>query len=181
MDKQASITWKMRGILLDWLIQLRSKFRLNQETFLTAINLLDRFLSRRTVSVEKFHLLGMVCLHIATKLEEIWYAPIKSYIQASDAAVTREDMVAAEIYVLKVLDYDLRSSSSLSWIRRGNKADGYDATSRQIAKYLFDVSLMDERLAVVVPSLVAAAALWLGRKATDKTEWVFNFKIPWPF
>lgn len=40
---QKEITPKMRGILVDWLVDVHLKFKLSPETLFLAVNLMDRY------------------------------------------------------------------------------------------------------------------------------------------
>ncbi|KAG5439657.1 hypothetical protein PCK2_000791, partial [Pneumocystis canis] len=56
MDRQKELQWKMRGILVDWLIEVHAKFRLLPETLFLSVNIIDRFLSLRVCSLPKLQL-----------------------------------------------------------------------------------------------------------------------------
>ena len=43
MDRQDELTWRMRGILIDWLVEVHIKFRLLPETIFLATHIVDRF------------------------------------------------------------------------------------------------------------------------------------------
>ncbi|KAJ7883919.1 cyclin-like protein, partial [Mycena olivaceomarginata] len=58
MSRQPEITWSNRQILVDWLLQVHFQYRLLPETLWIAINIVDRFLSCRTVPVAKLQLVG---------------------------------------------------------------------------------------------------------------------------
>jgi G2/mitotic-specific cyclin 2 len=58
IDQQKELTWKMRSILLDWLVEVHTKFRLLPETLFLTANLIDRFLSIRSVSISKLQLVA---------------------------------------------------------------------------------------------------------------------------
>lgn len=45
MGRQVEINDKMRAILVDWLIEVHSKFKLQKETLYITINIIDRYLS----------------------------------------------------------------------------------------------------------------------------------------
>ncbi len=56
----------MRGILLDWLVEVHYKFKLVPETLYLCINLIDRLLDRnRSIPRQKLQLVGGVCMLIA--------------------------------------------------------------------------------------------------------------------
>lgn len=46
------ITERMRALLIDWLVQVHSRFQLLQETLYLTVAILDRFLQVRTVYME---------------------------------------------------------------------------------------------------------------------------------
>eukprot|EP01156_Anaeramoeba_ignava_P002122 Anaeramoba_ignava/a217619_14.p1 GENE.a217619_14~~a217619_14.p1 ORF type:complete len:211 (+),score=78.92 a217619_14:132-764(+) len=70
-ETQNMINEKMREILVDWLIETSQEHEFHSETLFLAINLVDRFLSKYSVSKQQFQLLGAACLMIASKYEEI--------------------------------------------------------------------------------------------------------------
>lgn len=72
MHTQPEINEKMRSILIDWLVEVHVKFDLSPETLYLTINLIDRFLSLKTVPRRELQLLGVSALLIASKYEEIW-------------------------------------------------------------------------------------------------------------
>ena len=68
---QDDINEKMRKILLDWLIDVHAKFNLLTETLFLTINIIDRFLSKKSINRKYFQLLGVTALVIACKQNEI--------------------------------------------------------------------------------------------------------------
>lgn len=71
MDHQTEIEWPMRATLIDWLLQVHMRYHMLPETLWIAINIIDRFLSNRIVSLVKFQLVGVTAMFIAAKYEEI--------------------------------------------------------------------------------------------------------------
>ena len=45
MSRQVEINDKMRAILVDWLIEVHSKFKLQKETLFITITIIDRYLA----------------------------------------------------------------------------------------------------------------------------------------
>lgn len=72
MVSQANINAKMRTILVDWLIEVHNKFKLMPETLYLTVNILDRYLSMKTVNRRELQLVGISSMLIACKYEEIW-------------------------------------------------------------------------------------------------------------
>ena len=64
-------TRPMRTTLIDWLLQVHMRYHMLPETLWIAINIVDRFLSNRVVSLVKFQLVGVTAMFVAAKYEEI--------------------------------------------------------------------------------------------------------------
>ncbi|OWZ32972.1 G2/mitotic-specific cyclin 1/2 [Cryptococcus neoformans c45] len=174
MDNQAELQWKMRQILMDWIIEVHSKFRLLPETLFIATNLVDRFLSKRVISLVKFQLVGLTALFIASKYEEVCCPGVEHFLHMSDGGYTVEELLKAERYMLSTLQFDMSYPNPLNFIRRISKADGYDIQSRTVAKYLVEISCVDHRLLGYTPSMLAAASMWLARLCLERGEWNAN-------
>ena len=172
MDKQTHLDWRMRGILVDWMIEVHAKFRLLPETLFLAVNIADRFLSLRIVDIDKLQLVGTTAMFIAAKFEEVVAPSIQNFIYVVDGGYSEDDILKAERYILKVLDFDLSYPNPMNFLRRNSKADDYDIQSRTVAKYLLEISLVDHTLLRFPPSQVAAAATFLARVMLGRGRWV---------
>jgi G2/mitotic-specific cyclin 2 len=175
MDHQSEIDWEKRGILVDWVIQVHARFHMLQETFFLFINILDRFLSLRPVSLSKLQLVGITCFFVASKFEETYAPSVKEVAYLTDGQYSVEDVLKAERYILKSIAWDLRYPGPMGWLRRGSKADDCEVKARTVAKYLLEVACLERRLVATLPSLLAAAALWLSRLVLGREEWVSWF------
>ncbi|KXS14303.1 hypothetical protein M427DRAFT_99746 [Gonapodya prolifera JEL478] len=174
MENQKELAWRMRGILIDWLIEVHYKFRLLPETLFLAVNVIDRFLTCRIVSVQKLQLVGLTSLFIASKYEEVMAPSIQNFIYMSDNGYTEDEIMKAERYILQVLDYGLQYPNALNFLRRCSKADNYDIQTRTLAKYLMEVALIDYKCLVCPPSEIAAAGLYLARRMLRRGPWDAN-------
>ncbi|KAF8327746.1 A/B/D/E cyclin [Cantharellus anzutake] len=176
IDTQRDLAWKMRGILMDWLIQVHGRFRLLPETLFLAVNIVDRFLSARTVSLVRLQLVGITAIFIAAKYEEIMAPSLHNFIYCSDSTYEEKDIIEAEKYILKSLDWNLSYPNPIHFLRRASKADNYDLQVRTVAKYLIEISCVDWRLLPYPPSAIAAAGMWLARLILEKEEWTPNLE-----
>ena len=64
MPNQQHINEKMRAILVDWMVEVHLKFKMVPETLYLTINLIDRYLQRKTVRRSKLQLVGVACLMV---------------------------------------------------------------------------------------------------------------------
>ncbi|KAK9447960.1 cyclin-like protein [Limtongia smithiae] len=174
MDQQPDLKWQMRDILIDWLVEVHTKFRLLPETLFVAVNLVDRFLSLRVVNLEKLQLVGITGMFIAAKYEEVFSPSIQNFVYIADNGYTEDDLIRAETFMLQVLEFNLSYPNPLNFLRRISKADNYDIQTRTVAKYLLEISLLDHRFMTRVPSIAAAASMFLARLMLERPEWDKN-------
>ncbi len=67
---QGNINSNMRGVLIDWVMQISMQFGFKRNTFHQTISLIDKFLSReRNLPLNKFQLLGITAMLICSKME----------------------------------------------------------------------------------------------------------------
>ena len=107
MSFQNDINEKMRAILFDWLVEVHLKFRLKTETLYLTFNLIDRFLERVQVSRSKLQLVGVTCLLLASKYEEIYPPEVRDLVYVTDKAYTRTQILRMEGVIIRALDFRL--------------------------------------------------------------------------
>ncbi|KAG9238617.1 putative G2/mitotic-specific cyclin-B [Amylocarpus encephaloides] len=171
MEHQEDLEWKMRGILVDWLIEVHTRFHLLPETLFLTVNIIDRFLSSKVVQLDRLQLVGVTAMFIASKYEEVLSPHVANFRRVADDGFSEQEILNAERYVLTALDYDLSYPNPMNFLRRISKADNYDIQTRTISKYLMEISLLDHRFMNYLPSHVAATAMYLGRMLLDRGEW----------
>ncbi|KAJ1769317.1 B-type cyclin [Coemansia sp. RSA 1813] len=169
--KQPMLSWPTRAILIEWLVQVHHRFNLLPETLYLCVNFVDRFLSAKEIVVNKLQLVGAVSLLIAAKYEEIHIPSVKDMEYMVEKNYSEEEILRAERYILRMLNFDLGWPGPLSFLRRISKADDYDMATRTLAKYLIEVTLIDERFIGVPCSKVAATAHYLALRFLDKGPW----------
>ncbi|KAI1638190.1 cyclin-like protein [Biscogniauxia mediterranea] len=171
MLHQDDLEWKTRGILIDWLIEVHTRFHLLPETLFLAINIIDRFLSEKVVQLDRLQLVGITAMFIASKYEEVLSPHVANFEHIADNGFTTAEILSAERFILTTLNYDLSYPNPMNFLRRISKADNYDIQSRTIGKYLMEISLLDHRFMAYRPSHVAAAAMYMSRLVLDRGEW----------
>lgn len=172
MSRQKELKWSMRSIVNDWMIEVHGRFHMLPETLFLAINIVDRFLSIRVVSMNRLQLVGMTALLIASKYEEIMTPTVQNFIYTSDGGYTADDLLNAERYMLTALRFELNFPNPLHFLRRISKADNYCIRSRTIAKYLMEIPIIDHRFITYRPSILAAASMWMSRRLLSRGPWV---------
>ncbi|GAD99368.1 G2/M-specific cyclin NimE [Paecilomyces variotii No. 5] len=171
IEHQPDLEWKMRGILVDWLIEVHTRFRLLPETLFLAVNIIDRFLSAEVVALDRLQLVGVTAMFIASKYEEVLSPHVANFSHVADETFSDKEILDAERHVLATLDYNMSYPNPMNFLRRISKADNYDIQTRTLGKYLMEISLLDHRFMEYRQSHVAAAAMYLARLILDRGAW----------
>lgn len=137
MDMQDELTWAERNKLVDWLISVHHKFSLVPETLFLAVNITDRFLSLRHVALPRLQLIGVAALFLAAKYEEVLVPSVENLVYICNQAATTQEILAAEQYILRTLEFNLSYPNPMGFLRRISKAENYDIQTRTVAKYLY--------------------------------------------
>lgn len=168
---QSEITWDNRATLVNWIVQVHSRFGLLPETLYLTVNIIDRFLSKRPISLSKFQLCGAVALFIAAKYEEINCPTVKQIAYMISNQYTTTELLKAERFMITDIDFDMGYPGPMSFLRRTSKADNYDTEIRTLAKYFLEITIMDSRFVAAPPSWLAAGASYLSLKMLHHGEW----------
>jgi G2/mitotic-specific cyclin-B, other len=107
----------MRGILIDWLIDVHKKFKLKLETLFLSINLIDRICQITAIAKHRFQLLGITSLFIASKYEEIYPPFLSDFAFVCAEAYTQSDILNMETEVLKLIDFNIVNTSTVLLIQ----------------------------------------------------------------
>jgi len=167
MAKQADINIKMREILVDWLVEVHLKFKLQSETLFLTINLIDRFLERRAVSRTKLQLVGCTAMLIAAKYEEIYAPEVRDFVYISDQAYTRDQILAMESIMLNTLGFYITVPTALRFGERLCRVSKVSSETENFVHYLMELTLQDSKFLRYRPSEIAAAATYLAMKSTN--------------
>ncbi|XP_078541310.1 G2/mitotic-specific cyclin-B2 [Lissotriton helveticus] len=165
------INGRMRAILIDWLIQVHSKFQLLQETLYMCVSLIDRFLQIQPVTRNKLQLVGVSSLLLAAKYEEIFVPEARDFVYMTDNAYSNAQILEMEKLILQGLSFGLGRPLPIHFLRRASKASKADGVTHMLAKYLMELVLIDYDMAHFRPSEVAAAALCLSQKILGRGSW----------
>ncbi|KAG2449280.1 hypothetical protein HYH02_005437 [Chlamydomonas schloesseri] len=157
----------MRTTLVDWLGEVRDEFRLHGETLFLAAAYLDAYLAAKPVSRDRLQLLGMACLWVAAKFEEVYPPPLAAMLAMAENMYSAADLTAMEKEVLFTLDFGLAVPTPLRFLHYMLQLAALPAhpgealSCRRLAEALLELSLLDAALLAAPASAVAAAAVYL--------------------
>lgn len=115
---QGDINHTMRGILVDWLVEVAEEYKLTQQTLHLTINYIDRLLSLVPVNRTKLQLVGITAMLVASKYEEIYPPSIDEFVYISDNTYTRDEVLRMESVLLTTLSFCLTCSTPWEFSRR---------------------------------------------------------------
>ncbi|KAI5185128.1 G2/mitotic-specific cyclin 2 [Nematocida homosporus] len=168
MSFQDELRWAMRTVLVDWIIDVHSKLNLLPETLYLAVNLIDRFLSVRVVSIGKLQLVGVSGLLVASKFQEVASPSVQTFVGLTDRSFTEEEILRAEKYLLHCLEYRMGYPSPLNWLRR---AAGAEEEVERLGVVVLDLVILDEHFLRYPPSLLGSCAAYVARALLEVGEW----------
>ena len=171
MSIQEDINEKMRGILIDWLIEVHLKFKLRHETLFLTVNILDRYLAVQKVNRQRLQLVGVVSLMLAAKYEEIYPPEVRDYVYICDNAYTREQIVKMEQMILSSLNFRLTVPTPRSFLKRFCKAAQGDSKLLLLVSYLLELTLVEFAFLKYTPSILCAACTSVALQLSGKAAW----------
>lgn len=118
MSHQTDINFNMRAILVDWIIEVHLKFKLLPETLFITINLIDRYLSQTNIRRKNLQLVGVTCMFIASKYEDIYPPPVIDFANITDNAYTTTQIFEMEFSVLSTLNFNITCCSPYRFLER---------------------------------------------------------------
>ncbi len=71
--KRHEVSVKLRARMIDWMIEVLSSFKCQQNTFFISIDIMDKFLlkTESVIGCKEVHLIGVTAMLLASKVEEI--------------------------------------------------------------------------------------------------------------
>lgn len=165
MEAQPSINAKMRAILVDWLVEVHTKYRLKTETLFLTVNLIDRFLEKRQMARKRLQLVGVTSMLIAAKFEEIYPPEVRDFVYITDSAYTKEDILKMEVCMLTALKFVLCCPTVAHFLERYRRVNRcVEAHHHHLMQYVLELTLPDLKMIRYAPSHLAAAAALLSNK-----------------
>lgn len=164
MPSQKDINAKMRSILVDWLVEVHYKFKLQPQTLWLCINILDRYLEVAQTSRAKLQLVGVTSLLIACKFEEIYPPEVRDCVYITDYAYEREEVLKMETTILTQLNYEISVPTGYHFLTRFLNCIQASERTRHLASYYAERNLQEIDMLSAKPHVFASAAIYAALK-----------------
>nr|UXY87549.1 cyclin B [Cryptomonas curvata] len=164
INYQPDINKRMRAILVDWLIDVHNKFKLVSKTLFLTVNIIDRFLTIKSISRQKLQLLGISAMLIASKYEEIYAPETRDFVYITDSAYTKEDIFRMENLICETLKYDFSSPSLLNILVYNIKKNQENKSTICFSWYCAEIILKEYDILKYTPSFTALVIISFVKK-----------------
>jgi hypothetical protein len=175
-DKCDFINEKMFTILIDWLIEVHSKFEMCMETLFLTHQVITRYLTKvKTIRRSRLQLVGITALYMCAKYEEVDIPEIKDMVYICDKAYTKDEVMEMEWEIMREFNFNLLfvpTTFTFVSILTFFHTHVNDDTIKCIC-YLCELSLLKECFLKYKPSVIASSAIAIARD-------VQNAPLMWP-
>ena len=162
----------MRPYLLDFLIEAHAAFALLPETLFLAVNILDRYCSKRIVYRRHYQLVGCTALLIAAKYGECSKkVPHIRELANMCCHLYDEDMfVQMEKHVMITLDWLVGAPTIDAFLEILLDEGMCDAEVEHMARYILEIAMFHKEFVSKRPSDMAKASLALSRVILNRPQ-----------
>jgi hypothetical protein len=159
-----SINETARAHLLSWIVGVHARLKLQPETLYLAASLTERYLAAEPVPPTQLQLAGTSALMLAAKYEEIYPPELKAFERVLGKDGNRLALLKTEHAILAQLHFDVSLPSPLRFLERFLKLAKATDKISALALYFLEKAFYNYKLRTYLPSLRAAAALYLAEK-----------------
>ena len=177
------ITSKLRGKMMDWMIEVLSIYKQSEETLFRTFQLLDNFLinCQRRVLADELHLIGVSCMLVASKAEEV--RPISLTVMCQEICKSKfckKAIIDKELEVLSTVGFSTSTPTVLEVIRCALRL--LDVGEGDVGSFIRNVSVLIAKMCMFsIPLLgrcklneIAAAAVCLSLKLVENLQQGFE-------
>ncbi|THG22778.1 hypothetical protein TEA_024703 [Camellia sinensis var. sinensis] len=190
---QRDITQSMRGILVDWLVEVSEEYKLVPDTIYLTVHLIDLFLSQNYIERQRLQLLGITCMFIASQsvgdvdncvlllcivdkqqrfLCHLWSYCWKINLTLILGSMKRFVHLGWRNFVSSRTTLTLEERRFLRAAQASYKTPSLELEF--LANYLAELTLVDYEFLKLLPSTIAASAVFLARWTLDQSGHPWN-------
>lgn len=186
--------------MIDWMIEVLTNFKCDDQTFFLAVSLLDRYFKGKTDTreISDLHIIGVTTMFIASKYEDIYPLKMKMvYEKIAHRKLQIEDIKKLELDILKTIKFRIPAPTVLDFLRiylqevleighmgktsltaeekaniptSSDTPEGMNHLIYKMALYLAKMSMHDYELSGRKPSLVGIGSLYVALKIVEQLK-----------
>jgi len=162
------INVKHRAVVIEWLSYIVHYFSQSNETLFMSINIMDRYISKKRITLNIYQLVAISSYLIASKYEDTFTPSIDDLIYISKNIYNHNDITAMEKDILDTLNFDIFSVSSYQFF------SSFYLISNINNKILFclghlilEICLLNIEIMSCEQSLLAIGSLLIAKKSLE--------------
>ncbi|KAI3955887.1 hypothetical protein MKW98_006247, partial [Papaver atlanticum] len=170
----------IRGILIDWIVEMAEEYKLASDTIYLTVYFIDRFLSQNFTEKQRLQLVG------------IFHLSVEEFCFITDNTYTRAEVLKMESEVRNNLCFQLLAPTVVKTLLRRFLHAAHASHKVPcdeldfLAYYLAELTLVDYSFLKLLSSLIAASAVFLAQWTLDQSrnpwnstlEYYTNCKLP---
>ena len=175
------ITAVYRAKMVDWMVEVLSAFRCDDQTFFLAVNIMDRYFdaynkNSKSLELHDLHLIGMTCMFIASKFNDIVPLFMKTvFAKIGHSKIPIETIRAKELDILRTLGFMVGSAPTpLEFLQSYNETLFATHKDKEfinmMSVYLAKMALHHDKLCSKKSSLVAATSIFVTLKIYEQMK-----------
>ncbi len=169
--QQSDISEHMRGVLLNWLIDVHLKYKLQAETLFITVHIMDAYLSTVLVNRTRLQLVGIAALWIASKYEETYQVPkINNLVFICDSAYSKQQILEMETNIIDALNFNLLFVTEFNYFQAIDKISSFESKDYFLCRYILEMCLFDLYFKKYHPKLIAGGVAYFVRKLRKYTS-----------
>ena len=106
--------------MVDWMIEVLTNFRCDDQTFFLAISLMDRYFKNTegVKEVSDLHVTGVTTMFIASKFEDIYPLKMKTvYEKIAHKKLQIAKIKTLELDIMSAIDYKIHAPTILDFLK----------------------------------------------------------------
>lgn len=166
MGLQPELEWYMRPYLLDFLIEIHASFHLQPASLFLAVNLIDRYCSKRVVYKKHYQLVGCAALWIAAKYEDKKdrVPNVRELKQMCCNAYDEDMFIQMEGHVLNTLEWTIGHPTAHAYLELAlQKSETSCPQLAEMGAFFCELALFHRELVGFSASETASASLALAQ------------------
>jgi hypothetical protein len=180
LDLQPELEWYMLPFLVDFIIEVHGQFHMSPHSLHLAINIVNRYGSKRVIFKKHYQLVGCAALWIAAKFEDAKdKVPTVRELRNMCVNAYEEDMfVQMEGHVLATLGWEVGGVQTSEafvehQIARLRGQHGHvDGRLIHLARFFVELSLFGREFLAFKPSEIASASVALARHILGSEQFI---------
>ena len=110
---------EIRTRMINWMMEVFYIFNSEQTTFFLAVNIFNKYLNltKKTIYNTDIHLIGIVCIYISSKMEDIFPIKMRHIIKnIGHNKFTRKQIMKNELLILRDINYNIINISTYDFL-----------------------------------------------------------------